>query len=290
MNILDWSNVWVNLGIGVIPVRYKDKRPSLAWEIYKTQLPTQEELSQWFSYGNHNYGVLAGWNNLVVLDFDDIAEYRSWVMWGITHPTASYILSKAFSVMTARGVHVYLRLATTIKNHKVGKIDIKTSGYVLGPGSIHPSGAEYRAMRETVHLPLIMTLSDVLPAHLLITHTEHVEGVCVPEFKRVEASDPWQVVNDPPHSSVTLIQSIRQRFKVEDFFTDKVRTSSNARWFLTRCPLHEDSSPSMWIDVAHQLVGCFAGCTPKPLDVINLYARLHGLSNELAIQEMARMI
>lgn len=290
MNVLQWTKMWVNVGIGVIPVRYMDKRPAVAWEIYKTQLPTQDELSQWFAHGKHNYGVLAGWNNLMVLDFDDTNEYHTWAMWARNYPAASHILSKAFAVLTARGVHIYMRLATTIKNHKVGKIDIKTSGYVLGPGSIHPSGAEYRAMRETVHLPLIMTLSDVLPAHLLITHTEHVEGVCVPEFKRTEVSDPWQAVNDPVQSSVTLIQSIRKTFRIEDFFTDKVRTSSNARWFLTRCPLHEDKEPSFWLDTEHQLCGCFAGCTPKPLDSINLYARLHGLSNDLAIQEMARLI
>ena len=290
MNVLEWSKLWVNLGISVIPVRYKDKRPSLAWEIYKTQLPTQEELSQWFTNGQHNYGVLAGWNNLIVLDFDDIAEYRTWVLWAKSHPIASSVLSKAFSVMTARGVHVYMRLASTIKNHKVGKIDIKTAGYVLGPGSIHPSGAEYRAMRETVYLPLIMTLSDVLPAALITQHTELPENVTLPGLKREQATDTWQVVNDPPQSSSTLIQSIRQRFRIEDFFVDKVRTSSNARWFLTRCPLHEDKEPSFWLDVEHQLCGCFAGCTPKPLDVINLYARLHGLSNDLAIQEMARLI
>jgi len=287
MNILDWSNVWVNLGIGVIPVRYKDKRPGLAWEIYKTQLPTREELSSWFSKGAHNYGVLAGWNNLAVLDFDDIAEYRSWVLWARQQPLASKILSEAFTVMTARGVHIYLRLASAIKNHKVGKIDIKTSGYVLGPGSIHPSGAEYRAMREEVHLPLIMTLSDILPAALLSEHTELPENVTVPVKRQTAATNPWDVVNDPPAASSTLIQSIRGKWRIEDFFVDKVRTSSDARWYLTRCPLHEDKEPSFWVDTEHQLCGCFAGCTPKPLDVINLYGRLHGLSNALAIAELA---
>lgn len=290
MNILDWAKLWVNMGIGVIPVRYKDKRPGLAWENYKTQLPTHEELNQWFTQGKHNYGVLAGWNNLMVLDFDDVAEYNTWLGWAVEKPVDPDILSKAFAVLTSRGVHIYMRLATTIKNHKVGKIDIKTAGYVLGPGSIHPSGTEYRAMRETVHLPLIMTLSDVLPAALIAQHTELPENVTVPEFKRVDPADPWQAVNDPTTVSGTLIQSIRKKFRIEDFFTDKVRTSSNARWFLTRCPLHEDKEPSFWLDTEHQLCGCFAGCTPKPLDSINLLARLHGLTNELAIQEMARLI
>ena len=290
MNILDWTKLWVSMGIGVIPVRYKDKRPAVAWEKYKTELPTPEELSTWFTQGKHNYGVLAGWNNLMVLDFDDVAEYNTWLGWAVEKPVDTDILSKAFAVLTSRGVHIYMRLASTIKNHKVGKIDIKTAGYVLGPGSIHPSGAEYRAMRETIHLPLIMTLSDVLPAHLLVTHTEHIEGVCVPRVETVSASDPWHTVNDPTTVSGTLIQLIRKKFRIEDFFTDKVRTSVNARWFLTRCPLHEDKEPSMWLDTEHQLCGCFAGCTPKPLDVINLYARLHGMTNELAIQELARMV
>jgi hypothetical protein len=284
MNLYTWATRFWDTGIAVIPVRYKDKRPSVAWEKYKTELPTRDDLASWFSRPT-NYGVMCGWQSLIVLDFDDLAEYQQWVHWC----RVNKIRINTLQVLSSRGVHVYLRQANAGRNKKVGKIDIKTTGYVLGPGSIHPSGAEYRAIRDTMMFPLIQTLSDVLPAHLLTQYTEHTPGVVVPQVQTSAVSDPWQVVNTPGVPSRSLVEKIKATYHVEDFFGDK-QSTGGSRWYLTRCPLHEDSSPSMWIDVAHQLVGCFAGCTPKPLDVINLYARLHGLSNELAIFEMSKSV
>jgi hypothetical protein len=287
MNTHEWAVTWHNLGIATIPVRYKDKRPTVAWEKYKTELPTRNDLMTWFTHGHTNYGVVCGWRELVVLDFDDTQEWSNWQVW--LRANKITVVDSAFQVLSSRGVHVYLRQANAGRNKKVGKIDIKTTGYVLGPGSIHPSGAEYRAIRDTMMFPLIQTLSDVLPAHLLTQYTEHAPGVVVPQVQTTPASDPWQVVNTPGVPSRSVVEKIKATYHVEDFFGDKTATGGS-RWYLTRCPLHEDSSPSMWIDVAHQLVGCFAGCTPKPLDVINLYARLHGLSNELAIFEMSKSV
>lgn len=278
--ILSWTTEFLNTGIAVIPVRYKDKRPTVAWEKYKTELPTPEDLKLWFTH-RLNYGVVCGWQSLVVLDFDDLAEYQQWVHWTRTNG----IKVNTLQVLSSRGVHVYLRQLNAGRNKKVGKIDIKTTGYVLGPGSIHPSGAEYRAIRDTMMFPLIHTLSDVLPAHLLTQYTEHIQGVQVP-VKKVDATDPWQVVNAPGTPSKSLIDKIKQVYRVEDFFTERVSTGGS-RWWMTTCPFHEDQSPSFWLDTAHQLCGCFAGCTPKPLDSINLLARLYGLTNELAIAELA---
>ncbi len=50
----------------------------------------------------------------------------------------------------------------------------------------------------------------------------------------------------------------------------------------------EAENPSFWVDTKAQLCGCFSGCTNVPLDAINLYARLHGISNVAAIKEMSR--
>ena len=62
------------------------------------------------------------------------------------------------------------------------------------------------------------------------------------------------------------------------------------RWLRCPCPLHDDAEPSFWIDTRDQVCGCFAGCTSKPLDVINLYARLCGLNNREAIFQLARLL
>jgi len=100
--------------------------------------------------------------------------------------------------------------------------------------------------------------------------------------------DPWETADNAGEASESVINKIKRRYKITDFFINTEKTSTDGRWLITRCPLHDDHDPSMWIDTAQQLCGCYAGCTPKPLDVINLYARLNGLSNKDAIQIMLR--
>ena len=83
-------------------------------------------------------------------------------------------------------------------------------------------------------------------------------------------------------------ERIKQQLRVEDFFPSAIESGGNGRWKLARCPFHDDHNPSFWIDTKQQLCGCHSGCTPLPLDVIGLYARLHGIDNTAAIKEMAR--
>jgi hypothetical protein len=46
----------------------------------------------------------------------------------------------------------------------------------------------------------------------------------------------------------------------------------------------------MWVDTGRQICGCYAGCTPKPLDVIDLYARMQGITTKEAIHELRTRI
>lgn len=285
MNLINQAEQFVKTGIAIIPVGFKDKRPNFhclpeidgkhSWEPYKTRLPEPAELQFWFSQPT-NYGVLSGWQNLVVLDFDDMQEYTTWLFWsGKIGGVADYVSRNAYRVSTSRGVHVYIRLPHREKNRKAGKIDIKGDGYVLGPGSIHPSGAEYRAMRDGLNFPLVEALSDVLPVALLAPANT----------QQTTAATSWTsrpCAQQAPGAS--LVKKIKGQMRIEDFFP-AVRPSGKS-WLLTICPLHDDHNPSFWINLDLQICGCFAGCTSKPLDVINLYARIHGLSNTEAIRAM----
>lgn len=283
-----------NLGISVIPIQYRDKRPdfrlipykvqgddgvlSPTWEPYKSEIPSLQTLQSWFATGQHNFGIIAGWLNLVVIDFDDMQEYRAWVRWASqTGGVAYQVYRTAYQVATARGVHLYIRLPNRQKNRKLGKIDIKGNGYVLGPGSIHPSGAEYRALRDTFNLPLVQALSDILPAALLITQTPVTVPPSVASWT-VSAASPQPITG-------SLVEKIKRAYPIETMFPNARR--SGTRHLLTCCPLHDDKNPSMWIDTQNQICGCFAGCTDKPLDIINLMARLNGLTNHDAIKFLA---
>ena len=56
---------------------------------------------------------------------------------------------------------------------------------------------------------------------------------------------------------------------------------------MIQCPFHDDKTPSFWIDTQRGLCGCHT-CGMKPLDVINLFARLNQVSNQEAIRELGK--
>ncbi|RJR09976.1 hypothetical protein C4588_04105, partial [Candidatus Parcubacteria bacterium] len=180
-----------------------------------------------------------------------------------------YVANYAFRVSTSRGVHVYMRIDHHERNRKVGNIDIKADGYVLGPGSIHPSGIEYKPLRDVFNFPLISALSDVLPATMLSPILSN------------SASSAWTVITPQATPGTDLIKKIRVANPIESFFP--TAKPSGPGWLMTHCPFHDDQNPSFWINTRKQICGCFAGCTPLPLDSINLFARLHGLNNRDAI-------
>jgi hypothetical protein len=276
---------FLHLGIGVLPVQDRDKRPAFnllprddynepTWEPYKTRLPSDTELNTWHCV---NYGVITGWSNLVVLDFDDMDEYGKWRIW-----SKGKIIQRAYQVRTARGVHVYLRLPFPIKSRKAGKIDIKAGGgYVLGPGSIHPSGVIYTAMKVGFFFPLLQTLSEALPAGVLVEPAPQTT-----KQKQSILYDPWEAASNPVNLNEETITKIREKFRIEDYFPDRISTGGN-RWFMTLCPFHEDKHPSFWLDTERQICNCYS-CGGLPMDSINLYARLNGINNHEALSILSK--
>lgn len=290
MNTLQQAQFWKKLGIATIPIRYKDKRPELkSWQEFQTRLPTNTELSRWFSGPFHNLGVVVGWRNLVVIDFDNDTEYARWQLWIAKRPIYRWI-RQTLQVKTARGVHVYVTTAHPAQNAKLPGIDVKAQGgYVLAPPSVHPSGIEYSVCSGT--LPVrIEALSDILPAELLALHTQLPKSSfsVVSPVALTATDDPWAKVSQPFEPDRDLIEQIKQCYRIQDFFTRVVPRKD--RWAMTNCPFHDDKSPSMWVDLERQICGCFAGCTSQPYDVIDLYARLHNLSIQDAIKVMARSL
>jgi len=130
----------------------------------------------------------------------------------------------------------------------------------------------------------VVALSAVLPAALLLSHTE---GKITPPLRQAPlSSDPWQSAEGAVEVTQTLINRIKATLKVEDLLGPV--TPSGDGFGMTLCPLHDDHNPSMWVKGG--VCGCYAGCTDKPLDVINLYARLFDLSNHDAITALAGVV
>lgn len=278
-NIFQAARDWVRAGISVIPLRPRDKRPALwEWEPYKTRLPRPDELRAWFR-GERNYGIISGWRSLAVLDFDNLGVYATW--------RAEHDI-QTFEVATARGVHLYFFLAEPSRIYHGSGFDlIAGGGYVLGPGSVHPSGAVYQVI-SPAPIAHVATLADILPADVAVPAARSPvhQPVVMPEPEPVR--DPWQAVNQ--NQALDVITKIKRQVKILDFFPDAISKGADGRWWVARCPFHDDHNPSFWIDTYRGLCGCYAGCTDRSLDVINLYARMANTTDREAIRNLSVLV
>ncbi|MGB4253875.1 MAG: bifunctional DNA primase/polymerase [Minisyncoccales bacterium] len=283
-SILATATDYLARGFSVIPISRRSKRPLVKWKRYQATPPTTEQVSQWFRHPV-NLGLVTGYGGLTVLDFDTVPAYMRWHGWAANSSTATMIANLGYKVRTSRGVHVYVRLnpAPRTKPFRGEGFDVKgTGGYVLAPPSVHPSGAVYKSPNPRAPILSVGALSDVLPLGLLLPPPSILSGSnnVIPE------SDPWKAITEIGVVRAGVVDAIRATYRVEQFVKPEVETGRN--FYLARCPFHDDKNPSLWLNTELQVCGCFAGCTDKPLDVINLYARLHSIHNREAIWVLAR--
>lgn len=278
------ASKFVNLGIAVVPTATRTKRPMVKWEEFKRRLPTGAELARWFIGQVCNYAIVTGWQRLVVVDFDSAAVYGRWLRWAAhVGGIAQRVAQTAYRVQSARGVHVYLKvMAPTPNMHIPGEVDILARHkLVTGPGSIHATGAVYTPM-NVMHFPVIETLSDALPASLLITGAPRPAAAFAP--LPAPDNDPWHPVTRPDLGQGP-VSHIKATWKLTDLLQIKQRRGA---WHTVHCPFHDDENPSAGITPDGERFVCFAGCNQRPWDVIEVFAAMHGLSNREAIFEMSR--
>jgi hypothetical protein len=132
-------------GWSVFPLHYRTKRPALrSWAAYQSRTPTFDELEKWFgSPKPFNVAVVTGKvSGIFVIDVDSEAA----LAWAVEHLPASNL-----RVRTAKGLHLYYPYSgdRPVRNKvrvRVGgehiDLDVR-GGFVVGPGSVHPSGAVY---------------------------------------------------------------------------------------------------------------------------------------------------
>ena len=153
---LDYALALARLGLSVIPVPRPrpgavkgspgdGKVPLISWKQYQSQRPTEDELRAWFATEQNTAVVTGGVSNIVVVDADS-PEAVAWVK--------RNILRTPWRVRTARGLHLYYRHPGVPVGNKARirtragalALDVRgEGGYVIGPGSVHASGAVYTA-------------------------------------------------------------------------------------------------------------------------------------------------
>jgi putative DNA primase/helicase len=143
MNVGDlWGRSW-----SVFPLLFRSKRPAIAsWEAYQRRRPTFDEMEAWFGSAQpFNVAVVTGKvSGIFVLDADSEAA----VAWA-----NEKLPPCELRVRTANGIHLYFpysadrRVRNKVRVKFDGErleLDVRgDGGYVVGPGSVHPSGAIY---------------------------------------------------------------------------------------------------------------------------------------------------
>jgi len=275
MTLLEAAITWVKRGYSVIPIGYYSKKPILkSWDPYKTRLPTDVELREWFPTQLRNIGLITG-NGLTVIDFDVNEVFQFWYS---LFPISTYMTK------TRRGIHVYLHTEQPAKNYHSDLLDIKAErGYVLIPPSVHPSGFQYQVFMDQPILK-VEKLEDVLPIEFI----PEPKKLTIPMLETV-SDDPWAIADQAERFEMGVIESIRKQVSLLSILRGAEKSSSDGRWYRSYCPFHEDHNPSFWIDTQRGMCGC-RKCNIKEMDVINLFARLHQISNQEAIIELQKGI
>jgi hypothetical protein len=139
-NPLDQALRFLAMGLSVIPVHDRDKKPTVPWKPYQERLATEAEVRGWFGGTTPlNVGIVTGAvSGVVVLDADSPQATE----WMVAHRNSP------MRTKTGKGRHFWFRHpGTPVKNDQktLGMpLDVRgDGGYVVAPGSIHPSGALY---------------------------------------------------------------------------------------------------------------------------------------------------
>ncbi|MDE1766372.1 MAG: bifunctional DNA primase/polymerase [Thaumarchaeota archaeon] len=149
MNRSDCISVLKEQNLNLIPLKEKEKTPSISWKDYQTK-KYEGVISE-----NENLAVVCGpiSGNLVVVDIDTNDE-------SLLDKVLPDACNRTLVVKTGKGYHVYTKtekLPKTLRleNH-VGKIDVQSEGtYVVGPTSTHPTGAIYEVVSTTTRISTI---------------------------------------------------------------------------------------------------------------------------------------
>ena len=186
------SAMWelpLRMGWSVIPLHARDKVAAIRWAAYQHRAADREKVARWAALGG-NAGIVSGTiSGLLVLDLDNDAAIAEAEARGIP---------ATVTVATAKGRHCYFAHPGGTIGNRAGILpgaDVRgDGGYVVAPGSIHPTGVLYQWITAPDGTALASPpdwLVNLLaapepkepPKRPLATHTGHsraLSGECTP--------------------------------------------------------------------------------------------------------------
>lgn len=166
MNFLERSTALLDRGFSVIPIEPNGKRPLGGFGATKRtrDLAVVESWAQQFP--DANVGIVAD-ENIIILESDDVERLYELIQNGCGQSISKTMTAMACGSSEDRPHFFFKR---TEKASNVGNLAVPglfearfSNQYVVGPGSVHPSGATYRWLNSA---PLA-TIPDWLVSELL---------------------------------------------------------------------------------------------------------------------------
>lgn len=142
-------------GFAILTCEPHDKAPYAKYSPHAVNSSTrkpEQALAAWIAGEEANYGVGCGPSNITVVDVDhginNLEEFHAW--------REEHNFPETFTVISGRdgfGAHMYYSGAVPTCGFNIGNVtgELKgIGGYVVGPGSIHPSGKKYTILDPNV--------------------------------------------------------------------------------------------------------------------------------------------
>jgi hypothetical protein len=162
------------LGFAVFPLGPKSKIPMAGSHGFEDASTSIEDVKKWWAKTpDANVGVACGASGLFVLDFDSEKDVPQWL-----HEV------RTLKVKTSRGVHFYFYGERASANLFVGGKHVgelkSIGGYVLGFGSVHPSGAVYEVLDDSEIITTPARVDELLKSSTKTSVDASVNGPKIP--------------------------------------------------------------------------------------------------------------
>jgi hypothetical protein len=149
-------------GFSVVPLMPQSKARAFKGNHFQEWLPCDEHLRKWFCTSKpYGIAIVPGEvsGNLVIVDFDELPIYQTWL-------SLVAGAGELPAVRSSRGVHVYVRVKTMLKNGDAafeGQVfgQVIGHGNITAPPSVHPSGATYKWLGDPRRIPTIANIADL---------------------------------------------------------------------------------------------------------------------------------
>jgi len=227
----------------------------VAWKKYIANPPKQEMIDWWFR-GICNMAILVSGTDLLVIDYDQQ-----------DHPP----LINTFTIKTARGYHQYLwcpdKPPATVA---VSRGDVKTTGYVLFPPSIHPKGIAYEVERN---------------AHILTVEWQDVVEIVGEPIGRI--SPPLSARRI---SADSIVAKIKNHIDIRKYIPTQLQQVGDS--YVGICPWHKDTNPSLQVWPQDGRLYCHSTqCVAHAGgDVIDALVWSYGYTPEQAISYLSQYV